>query len=212
MAEDTFEQKRAGDALYSVGRYPNAVGGDVDPVTGNAVAPTAGLERSPAPLAPLAPKLEPVKEQKEDKGGLLQNAVLGAVGGLGAIGGALGGIAKVGRVICSELHAQGLLDAQTLAIDTEYSRQHISHITARGYHAWAVPYVRLMRRSPLATKAALPIARWRAEELAFQVGLRARPCWRGKVVRWVFEPLCWLIGLFVAESEYSQRYVGGSER
>jgi len=37
-----------------------------------------------------------------------------------------------------------------------------------------MPYVRLMRRSPLATRAIEPPARWRAEETAYLMGAAAR--------------------------------------
>jgi len=62
------------------------------------------------------------------------------------------------------------------------------------YHAWAVAYVRLMKRSNLATRLIEPLARWRAEEISFRMKSRSRPHYRGRVVRWLGEPVCWLLG------------------
>ncbi|HEY9163602.1 MAG TPA: hypothetical protein VIN57_03240 [Magnetovibrio sp.] len=79
-------------------------------------------------------------------------------------------------------------------LDIAFTLRVLSSATVRGYHVWAVPYVRLMRRSKFATALIEPIATWRALEIAYQLGERERPHWRGKVVRAVMEPLCWCIG------------------
>lgn len=148
----------------------------------------------------------------------LGNAVMPGLGGIigGTAGGFLGkpiqkavrAIASFfgGRVICTELAAMGLLSRELLEADLRFTRAHISPITVRGYHAWAVPYVRLMRRSPMAVRLIEPIARWRAEELAYRMGVRPRGSLPGKLVRLALEPLCFVIGLFVAETDWSTLY------
>lgn len=98
------------------------------------------------------------------------------------------------RVICTELVRQGLMDAKLQRLDIAFTLRHLSPVTVRGYHVWAVPYVRVMKRSQLASHLIEPFARWRAEEIAHQMGARERANWKGKCVRWVGEPLCWVLG------------------
>ncbi|MBL4748068.1 MAG: hypothetical protein JKY17_04635 [Magnetovibrio sp.] len=42
-----------------------------------------------------------------------------------------------------------------------------------------------------------PIARWRAEEVAYQMDARPRPNLKGKLVRIILEPTCWLVGRLI---------------
>jgi len=109
------------------------------------------------------------------------------------------------RVICTELVRQGLMAPSLQRLDIAYTLRHLSPATVRGYHAWAVPYVRLMKRSPLATYMVEPLARWRAEEIAFRMKARSRPHYGGRAVRAVGEPLCWLLGTVLG-------WVGDPER
>lgn len=112
-----------------------------------------------------------------------------------------------GRVICTELRRQRMMSAELHRADLRFT-EHLSPCTARGYRYWAVPYVRLMRRSRLATRLIRPIALWRAKEIAYRMGLRDRPCYPGKLVRWLLEPACFLIGLFCPERDWSTLYGG----
>lgn len=98
------------------------------------------------------------------------------------------------RVICTELVRQGLMDPGLQHVDAQFTLNHLSPLTVRGYHVWAVGYVRWMQRSRLATRVARPLAQWRAEQIAYQMGARARPNVKGMAVRALGEPLCWLIG------------------
>ena len=131
--------------------------------------------------------------------------VIGTLAG-GPIGGAIGGVigGALGRVICTELHAQGRLSTDLLALDIEFSKR-FSTTTVRGYHWFAVPYVRLMRKSRLATAIVAPIARWRALEVAHQMGHGA-PCMRGKIVRLIGEPICFGLGLVVTATDWTTLY------
>lgn len=98
------------------------------------------------------------------------------------------------RVICTELVRQGRMTPSLQRLDIAFTLRELSPATVRGYHAWAVPYVRWMRKSKLATALIEPIATWRAKEIAHQLGERDKPHYRGKLVRLVMEPACWLIG------------------
>ena len=106
------------------------------------------------------------------------------------------------RVICTHFYRQGKLPATLWRADLAFTRRYLSAQTVRGYHVWAIPYVRLMRHSALAERLMYPIARWRAEELAYQMGVLPRACVKGKLVRLLLEPINWLIGAFVPEQDW----------
>jgi hypothetical protein len=53
-----------------------------------------------------------------------------------------------------------------------------------------------------------PVARWRAEEVAYQMGRSDNPNYWGKVVRLVMEPLCWVIGMVVTQRDWRVLYAG----
>lgn len=95
-----------------------------------------------------------------------------------------------------------MLPQEVWRSDMEFTRKHLSEATVRGYHYWAIPYVRLMRKSPLAEKIMWPLAKWRAEELAYQVGRREKPNYMGKLVRLTLEPVCYVIGLVAPQKDW----------
>jgi len=104
------------------------------------------------------------------------------------------------KVICTELCDKGLLDARLYATDLQLSRLHISPTTLRGYHLWAIPYVRLMRRSRLATRLIQPPAVAWAQQVCFdyasdRTGYRSTAL--GKLLRLVGEPACWAMGIIL---------------
>lgn len=179
----------------------NAIGWGLDGVAGDAVGEVAGAASGGIPFLGAGLQLAQ---------GNVGGAAGSVIGGLiaGPVGAAIGGIVG-GRVICTELHAQGLLDTDLYALDVAYTPG-LHPAVVRGYHWWAIPYVRLMRRSALATRIARPLATWRARAIAYEVG-KGPFCWRGAMVRAIGEPLCFAIGLFVPASDWTQLYVGGSK-
>ena len=84
--------------------------------------------------------------------------------------------------------------------------KYLSSTTVRGYQYWAIPYVQLMRRSKFAESIMRPIALYRAQELAYQMGVVKKGSWIGKLVRVAIEPICWIIGNFVGEQDWSVLY------
>lgn len=146
-------------------------------------------------------------------------ALSGAASGIGfyigtAVGGPVGGfIGSVigsifgGRVICTELMNKGLMERDLWAADMEHARTHMNSAVIRGYHCWGIPVVRLMRRDDwlgrLANGIACPLSTWRAEEIGFVMHRRRGPNWKGRLVRLIGEPLCWVIGQFVGEQDIS---------
>lgn len=108
----------------------------------------------------------------------------GSGGGLGAaIGGFFGAIADAlgfggggggggggAKVICGELYRQGYIPRAVYAADLRYHQVHSRPEALRAYHAWAVPYVRLMRRYKLATWLIRPIGIMWAYQMAYEMG------------------------------------------
>lgn len=106
------------------------------------------------------------------------------------------------RVICTHFFAKGEIPKDVWRADLAYTKEHLSETTVRGYHAWAIGYVKLMRKSKLAEDIMRPIALHRAQELAYQMGVVEKGSWRGKLARLALEPLCYLIGTCVGASDY----------
>lgn len=131
----------------------------------------------------------------------------GPIGGF--IGGAIGGIVG-GRVICTELYRQGKLGFSWYSADLRHAISRINGTTIDGYHVWAPMVVRWMRRDDwigrLTTAFSKPLATWRAREVAYQIGMVDRPCWEGKIVRWVGEPVCWIIGKLAKPEDWRTLY------
>ncbi|UWU16980.1 hypothetical protein N2599_29690 (plasmid) [Rhizobium sullae] len=136
-----------------------------------------------------------------------------AAGATGSIynGGLSGGGNSSGRVICTHFFRRGMLDRDLWRADLEFTYQALSQTTVRGYQYWAIPYVRLMRRSPLAEKIMYPLAKARAEEIAYQAGRRSRGSLGGKLVRLIGEPLCFLIGSVVKQKDWAPLWAEGRQ-
>ncbi|MDV7339922.1 hypothetical protein RYZ26_09975 [Terasakiella sp. A23] len=131
---------------------------------------------------------------------------LSANGG-SAASGAMGASGAAGqRVICTELHAQGLMADDLYKLDVAFTKRCLSPVTVRGYHLWAIPLVRKMRKNRLLTRLIQPFATWRAKEIAYLMGARDRGHFGGMMVRLIGEPLCFLLGLFCAEKNWQELY------
>ncbi len=126
-----------------------------------------------------------------------------AVGGFigGAIGGAVGG-----RVICTQLVADGLLTKADQRLDMDFTFHALSHVHVRGYLFWARGWVEKMKRSTAIRQATLKIVVWRLNEIKYQLGLRDKPDYMGKIVRFVMENFCLIVGLFVEDTAESVIY------
>ena len=122
-------------------------------------------------------------------------ATLGrAVTGSGFWGGIAGTVAGMFRVICTELNSQGLLTDAELRAEQWYTLKKIHPLVIRGYHVWAVPYVRLMQRSSRFSAFTNWWAGARAKEILYKCGKRDKPHYGGKLARLVVEPFCFVIG------------------
>lgn len=100
---------------------------------------------------------------------------------------------KSGKVICTELHRLGYLSDLVYAGDCAYGDA-LKSATRNGYHLWAKPAVRLMRRSKLAFLVARALGSCWATEMAHRALFVSHGSVVGRVMSWIGEPLCWVIG------------------
>jgi len=130
-------------------------------------------------------------------------SAFGPIGGFvgGTIGGMLGG-----RVICTQLVRDGLLEKSDQLLDMEFTFRALSHIHVRGYLFWGKPWVRHMRKSERARRYTLAVVKWRLDEIKYQMGLRDKPDYRGKIVRFIGENACFIIGLFLKDTKETVIY------
>jgi|9_EtaG_2_1085328.scaffolds.fasta_scaffold00176_29 hypothetical protein len=119
------------------------------------------------------------------------------------IGGIVGGF--VGRVICNELMRQGIMDRKQVILDYKFTRDYLTPTHVSGYHVWAVWMVKQMRKGKF-VKLWAHIAGHRANEIAYIYGERDKPDYLGKIYRKILEPICWTIGTFCKETDWSILY------
>jgi hypothetical protein len=125
-------------------------------------------------------------------------AILGPIGGI--IGSILGG-----RVICNELMRQGVMTRKHVVLDYRFTRDYLTPTHVKGYHVWAVWMVKQMRNGRM-VKLWAHVAGHRANEIAHIYGKRDKPDYLGKVYRKILEPICWSIGLFCKQTDWSILY------
>gem|GEM_PF-4799174 len=114
------------------------------------------------------------------------------------------------RVICTYFYQRGMLDRGDWVADLRFTQQNIGSQTVRGYHAWGIPAVRVMRSGSRMGRIIEPVLHYmavhRAAELAYRMGRRDKPDYVGKVLRRTLEPLCWVIGGVVGEQNWRSLY------
>jgi hypothetical protein len=115
------------------------------------------------------------------------------------------------RVICTELRRQGLMSYEDWRRDMRYTSQALSPRHVRGYHYWAIPVVKKMRRSRLWSRCWHYIGQHRANQIAFICGDRNRPDAIGAVFKFLLEAFCWVVGGFVKDRNYQAELYDGKE-
>lgn len=113
---------------------------------------------------------------------------------------------KGSRVICTHFLTIGKLERRLWVLDMQFTFANLSPTAVRGYHLWAIPYVRLMRKYRWAEAIMLPLAVSRAREIAYQMGQTQKPNYLGKLVRLIGEPTCWLLGCLAPEQDWQSLY------
>lgn len=110
------------------------------------------------------------------------------------------------KVVCTELHRQGLMSATDYMLCYLYAERKLSSSFMTGYHFWAVPYVRLMRRYDWAVRLILPFVNWRTREVGFRMGRGKKGSIGGKVICAIHDPFCALLGHLVHPQDYRSLY------
>lgn len=131
-------------------------------------------------------------------GSVIGNMIFPGVGG--AIGGFLGDFLGGGSVVCTELLRQGKMSKELYALDIAFARKEMSITTLRGYRFWAIPFVKAMRKSESLSRIAALFAVSRARHISGERNLV------GFLTRKTFEPICFIIGLFVSDPDYTILY------
>ncbi len=115
---------------------------------------------------------------------------------IGAILGLAGGLVMSKKVICTELHRQGLLPFEVYLADSLYGNR-LPEDVLIGYHLWAVPVTNAMKQSRMLTKVVSWIAIPWAYEMAHRVSPYIKGSILGKMINILGLPICKLIGKIV---------------
>ena len=113
-----------------------------------------------------------------------------------------------GTVICTELYRQGLIDKHVYRADQRFGLRLLRNDpdVITGYHLWAKPVVRLMRKSPLFTQVIFKsVGEAWAREMSLREGLNGFGTVRGKLVIAVGIPACRMIGRMLATCSTGER-------
>lgn len=112
------------------------------------------------------------------------------------------------RVICTELYRQGKLSLDLYRMDVLYTARNLPKILVRGYHYWAIPMVPILRKNKIVCDIFQYLTLKRAEEIAHIMNPIKYPktTISGKVIKNVGEVICYAIGLFVKQKDYTVLY------
>jgi hypothetical protein len=122
-------------------------------------------------------------------------AETGSPGGNGGGGGG-------GRVICTELNETGDLSTKDLIRDIKFTYKNLSKKHLKGYLAWAIPTVGHIKKYPKYRKIWKHVAQHRANDIAWRMK-EGKFDLLGRIYAGIGEPLCWLIGNFVNDTNYN---------
>ena len=96
-------------------------------------------------------------------------------------------------MICTELHRQGFMGDRTYTLDARFGHTMPADVL-RGYHLWAKPLVRVMRRSQRVTRLVAYLAGPWVTEMVYVMGARPTGSWRGRALMAVGVPICQALG------------------
>jgi hypothetical protein len=145
-----------------------------------------------------------MKEQQKDyqrKKSAKQKATQGPAGGA-TTGGGGGGSDSGSRVICTELNGTGDLSTKDLIRDIKFTYKNLSKKHLKGYLAWAIPTVGHIKKYPKYRKIWKHVAQHRANDIAWRMK-EGKFDLLGRIYAGIGEPLCWLIGNFVSDTNYN---------
>lgn len=110
--------------------------------------------------------------------------------------------AREGKIICTELYHQGIMAHDTFEADQAFGRLMWQKDPAVmvGYHAWARPLVKLMKRSKLFTRMVSFFALPWAKEMEHRMGAEHEGSQFGRALMAFGVPLCRVIGKALKKS------------
>ncbi len=108
-------------------------------------------------------------------------------------------------VICTELNRRGLMSDELYWAD-QMSVDSVPENTVHGYHAWAVPYVRLMRNRWVGWAATAFIRPFAVAWAEHHTGIR--PNIGGWLLKHFGQPVCWALGALTGIIDISILYKG----
>jgi len=120
-----------------------------------------------------------------------------------------------GTVICTELFRQGYMSEDIYIADKAHGEKiaRTDPYLMSGYHLWAKPVVRLMKKSPTVTKIVAVIAINWAEQMAYEEGVIDKGSRVGKTMMIIGEPITRFIGVTAhnVDSLHSKNIAGLSQ-
>jgi len=133
----------------------------------------------------------------------------GGQSGGGGGGGSSGG---GGRVLCTYFTVErGWLPKKAYIGNLKYGQENFSEVSLNGYHYWAVPLVKYLRKHKGSLRERLVfkmlVEGW-VYETAHRQGYHDKGDWRGKLVLATIKPLCTIIGKCVRRSDYKSLWTG----
>jgi hypothetical protein len=131
-------------------------------------------------------------------GGYTAPAGIESLGPESGMGSSVGNESDNKKVICTELVRQGLMSERDRKACWLYAKRHLSDHFMKGYHFWAVPYVRLMRRYDWAVQMINPFVRSRTAHIRHRLGFTEESNWVGRLICAVHDPMCDFLGRFVS--------------
>ena len=146
---------------------------------------------------------DPMKSAKKGTGAAAGTYIGATLGGpIGAVIGATVGASLGGRVICNELRRQKLMKTKDVTVDLKFTLEYMSPRHIKGYHFWAPRIVLGLRKGKM-VKFWYHIAQHRSNEIQYLMGKRKKPDYLGKLYRLIFEPICYIIGIFANKRDVS---------
>ncbi len=109
-----------------------------------------------------------------------------------------------GKIICTELYAQGLLSEEIFKADQAYGAKIAKErpLLMRGYHVWAAPMVASMKSSPVVTHLVLVLAKPWSQQMAYEMGAVEHGSVFGKILMLIGEPITEAVGIVHYGIEY----------
>jgi hypothetical protein len=98
------------------------------------------------------------------------------------------------KVICTEAHRLGYISDEFYDADKAYAETYANNAIMLGYHSWAKPVVRIMKKNSDFSEKVIPFAIAWSEHSAYKMGVKNEDNWAGKVILETSIPLCEELG------------------